>query len=93
MMVIEELNIPNQANEVCTKSGHTHTILLPAAVLTQDVGVLGSVDDASPPGGVDCDPLTPLLISEGGNTDNSSRQNLSFTKYISIVLVTTILVQ
>ena len=75
------------------KSEHTHTILLPAAVLTQDVGVLGSVDDASPPGGVDCEPLTPLLISEGGNTDNSSRQNLSFTKYISIVLVTTILVQ
>ena len=51
---------------VCTNL-NTHTILLPAAVLTQDVGVLGSVDDASPPGGVDCEPLTPLLISEGGN--------------------------
>ena len=49
---------------VCTNL-NTHTILYPAAVLTQDVGVLGSVDDASPPGGVDCEPLTPLLISEG----------------------------
>ena len=58
IVVIVELNIP-QDSIVCTNL-NTHTILYLAAVFTQDVGVLGSVDDASPPGGVDCETLTPL---------------------------------